>query len=62
MIYINISQVESINIDFARYIRVKIEDRIRIEKDIRVLRFKNGFIDKIKTVFICDIAFENDIK
>ena len=59
MIYVSISQIESININFTRYIEVKVKDRIRIEKDIRVFRLENRFIDKIKTFLVYDIAFEN---
>ena len=62
MIYASMSQIENININFTRYIKIKSENRIRIERNIRVLRFKNKFIDRIKTFFICDIVFKNDIK
>ena len=58
------SQVENIDINFTRCIRVKPEDRLRIEKniDIKILRLKNRFIDKIKTFFIDDIVFKNDMQ
>ena len=56
------SQVENLDIDFARCIKIKIKDRIRIERDIRVLRLENRFIDKIKTFFIDDIVFENNMQ
>ena len=41
--------------------KLKTEDRLRIEKNLEILRFENKFIDKIKTFFINDIVFENDI-
>ena len=62
MIYLNISQIESININFTRYIEIKIETRIRIEKGIKILRFNNKFIDKIETFFIYNIVFKNNVK
>ena len=62
MIYINISQIESLDIDFARCIRVKIKNRFRIEKNIGILKLKNKFIDKIKMFFINDIIFENNMQ
>ena len=60
----SISQIESLDIDFARClkIRIEIENWIRIEKDIKILRFENKFIDKIKTFFIDDIVFENNMQ
>ena len=61
MIYASISQVENFDINFTRYIRVKVEDQIRIEKNIKILRFENRFIDKVKTFFIDDIVFKNNI-
>ena len=62
MIYTSMLQIENFDIDFTRCIRIKVEDRIRIEKDIRVLRFKDKFINKIETFFIDDIVFENDMQ
>ena len=62
MIYAGILQVESLDINFARCIRVKVEGRIRIERDIRVLRLKNRFIDKIEAFFINDIVFKNNMQ
>ena len=55
-------QVENLNIDFTRCIRIKIEGRIRIEKNIRVLRLEKKFINKIETFFIKNIAFENNMQ
>ena len=43
-------------------LKLKIENRIRIERNIRILRLKNRFIDKIETIFVCDIVFKRDIK
>ena len=62
MIYASISQVENLDIDFTRYIRVKVEGRFRIEKDIEILRLENKSIDKIKAFFIDDIVFENNMQ
>ena len=56
------SQVENFNINFTRYIKIKVKDRIRIEKDIRILRFENRFIDKVEAFFINDIVFENNMQ
>ena len=61
MTYASISQVENINIDFTRCIRVRAEGRLRIEKDIEIMRLENRFIDEIETFFIDDIVFENNI-
>ena len=56
MIYASISQVENIDINFTRCIEIKIKGRIRIEKNIRILRLKDKFIDRIKT-FLFAISF-----
>ena len=55
-------QVESLDIDFSRYIKVRVEDRFRIEKDIEILKFDDKFIDRIETFFINDIIFENNMQ
>ena len=62
MIYASILQVENFDIDFARCIKVEIENRFQIEKDIGILRFEDRFIDKIETFFINDIVFKDDMK
>ena len=35
---------------------------IKIKKKIKILRFKNNIINKIKTFFINDIIFKNNMK
>ena len=62
MIYASISQIENININLTRCIEVEIKNRIRIEKNIKISKFENKFIDKVEMFFICDIAFENNVK
>ena len=36
--------------------------KIEIKKKIKILRFKNNFLNKIKTFFINNIVFKNNIK
>ena len=62
MIYASMLQVENLDINFTRYIKIKIEGRFRIEKDIEILKFEDKFINKIKAFFIDDIVFENNMQ
>ena len=62
MTYEGISQIENIDINFARCIRIRIKDRFRIEKDIEILRFENKFIDRVEAFFINDIVFKNNMQ
>ena len=33
----NISQIENINVNFTKYIKIEIEKKVRIKKEIKIL-------------------------